>query len=660
MRVVVTAEARLLATPDGAVWTNGGSPYGYWTRYLSAFDEIRLVARVCEVDRPPPAAERVDGAGVQVWRLPYYVGPVQYLVRRAAVRQAARAAVGDTDAVILRVPSPIGGLLAGMLARERRPYALEVVGDPYDVFAPGAVSHPLRPVLRRWFPALLQDQCRRAAAVAYVTAGHLQARYPAAPDAVTAHFAGVHLPPAAFVAEPPPLPGRGGPFHLISVGSLEQPYKGVDTSIRALAALVAEGLDVRLVHVGDGRLRSRLAQLADRLAVADRVTFTGALPAGAPVRRRLDEAHLFLMPSRTEGLPRALVEAMARGLPAVGSTAGGIPELLPPEHLVPPDDPVALATAVRALLTDPHRMAAAADRNLRRARTYASSALMPRRAAYYRAVRATAEAPATAVRDTDRPPLARRLADRVLPGPPQVPAHRPRVVRVLGSLDVGGCELRTLELMPQLLSAGVELHIVALSGRVGTLAPRARLLGAHVHPMPLGFDFPVRFVRLLRRLRATVVHSDVATFSGAIVALAALAGVPARIAHFRSDGDGRPDSPRRRLQRWLMRGLIVCFATDVLAVSPGALRHGYARDSVPGPRCRVVPNGLDLERLRAPAATDLRARVGAGPDEVLLLHVGRPAREKRRALLPAVVAALGAAGVPAHAVLVGPHGADDD
>jgi glycosyltransferase involved in cell wall biosynthesis len=122
--------------------------------------------------------------------------------------------------------------------------------------------------------------------------------------------------------------------------------------------------------------------------VADRVTLTGTLPAGDAVWRQLDAADLFVMPSRTEGLPKALIEAMARGLPAVGSAVGGIPELLAPEDLVPPDDVTALADAIRRLVTDPARMTAASARNLARAADFAETALAPRRDAFYRAVRA--------------------------------------------------------------------------------------------------------------------------------------------------------------------------------------------------------------------------------------------------------------------------------
>ncbi|MEU7932772.1 glycosyltransferase [Micromonospora echinofusca] len=397
-RVVVTTESRFSRTPDGRVWVEAGPDHSVWRRYLVAFDRVRIAARTRDVPEAPAGAARVDGDGVEVWPLPYYVGLGQYVRRRRALARAAASAAGPGDAVILRVPSPVGSLLAMARERARLPYALEVIGDPYDVLAPGVVRHPLRPVLRATSTRRLRQQCRSAAAVAYETERHLQSRYPSLPTVPTAGISSVDLPPAAYVPRARPVRPRLRAATLVSIGSLEQLYKGIDTLIEALALLTGDGPAVRLVHVGVGVYRPQLEQLAARLGVADRVTFTGLLPTVEMVRAQLDAADLFVLPSRTEGLPRALIEAMARALPAVGSTVGGIPELLARDDLVRPDDPAALADRIAAFLADPDRLAAASARNLARARRYAAGELDARRAAYYRAVaEATRRRPARGV-----------------------------------------------------------------------------------------------------------------------------------------------------------------------------------------------------------------------------------------------------------------------
>ncbi|PGH45677.1 glycosyl transferase family 1 [Micromonospora sp. WMMA1996] len=386
MRVTVTAESRFLRTPDGRVWIEIGPDHAIWTRYLAAFDKVRVVARVLDVPEAPAGANRVDGPGVHVWALPHYVGPAGYVRNLPGIRRAVIGATDGADAVILRVPSPMATMLSNWLDRRGRPYALEVIGDPYDVFAPGVVDHPLRPVLRRWCTGAMRRQCRSAVAVSYETTRTLQARYPARPDVPAMGISSVDLPDDAYVASPRvagPAPQRPT---LVSVGSLEQLYKGIDTLIEAIARLDATVPPVHLVHVGVGRSRPALEDLAARSGLADRVRFVGWLPGVDALRDQLDSADLFVMPSRTEGLPRALIEAMARALPAIGSTAGGIPELLAPDAMFQPGDAAGLAALIGRTVTDPDRLAEHSRRNLTRAREFSADRLGARRTEFYRSV----------------------------------------------------------------------------------------------------------------------------------------------------------------------------------------------------------------------------------------------------------------------------------
>jgi glycosyltransferase involved in cell wall biosynthesis len=156
----------------------------------------------------------------------------------------------------------------------------------------------------------------------------------------------------------------------------------------AVAICVGKGLDLRLTIIGDGKYRSELKTRTETLGLAERVYFLGQLTAGDPVREQLDNADLFVLPSLTEGLPRAMIEAMARALPCIGSTVGGIPELLMPEDMVPAGDAAALACKIYEVVTAPERMARMSERNLARARDYSNEALHPRRISFYQYLRA--------------------------------------------------------------------------------------------------------------------------------------------------------------------------------------------------------------------------------------------------------------------------------
>jgi glycosyltransferase involved in cell wall biosynthesis len=146
-----------------------------------------------------------------------------------------------------------------------------------------------------------------------------------------------------------------------------------------------------LILVGDGQHRQALSERAAQLGIAAHVHFRGQLASGEPIRDELDRADLFLLPSRQEGLPRAMVEAMARALPCIGSTVGGIPELLPPDEMVPPGDADALARKISEIVTDPERMHRMSSRNLARAGAFQEDVLRERRLEFYRYVRERTE-----------------------------------------------------------------------------------------------------------------------------------------------------------------------------------------------------------------------------------------------------------------------------
>lgn len=388
MELVVSLEQRFLRTPDGAIWTPAAFAYRFWTRYLEVFDRVRVLARVRDVAMTPPDYARVDGPALAVASLPYYVGPAEYLWHAGELRRVLTTALRPGNALILRIPSQIAACLLNVAGK--RPYGVEVVGDPWDVFAPGAVRHPLRPLFRRWFAYLLRRQCAGACAASYVTSTALQRRYPPRMDGFKTSYSSVELPLEAFTATPR-VRDIASPLRLIHVGTLDQLYKAPDVLLDAVAMCVCRGLDLHLDMVGDGKYRAVLEQQAERLGIARRVTWHGMLPAGGAIRSRLDAADLFVLPSRTEGLPRAMIEAMARGLPCIGSTAGGIPELLPPDDLVPPGDAAALTAAILAVAADPERMMTMSARNLATAREYADDLLRERRLAFYRNLREQTE-----------------------------------------------------------------------------------------------------------------------------------------------------------------------------------------------------------------------------------------------------------------------------
>jgi len=209
-------------------------------------------------------------------------------------------------------------------------------------------SDVLRP--KPWNRALLPPLLRHADAVTTVSA--LTAERV---SAVASRTRAVHPIPngidLAFWSARDSAARGSRPFEVFTVGRLH-PVKGHDVLLRAFALVLQRVPYTRLVIGGEGDQLPVLIQLAEQLGVAEAVAFRGRLDPSA-VRAAMARASVFALPSRSEGLPLALLEAMAAGVPVIAASVGGVPEVLTPGTgmMVPPEDPVTLGNALTDVLS---------------------------------------------------------------------------------------------------------------------------------------------------------------------------------------------------------------------------------------------------------------------------------------------------------------------
>jgi glycosyltransferase involved in cell wall biosynthesis len=389
MHILVTDSARFTITPDGNLWTSNSSKgYQVWSRYLNCFDQVRLLVRAKPCHSPPEDCILASGVGVTAVPLPTFVGPVEFALIYPKLQRSIRQALTGTEAIHLRVPCPIAGEVSRNLPPDR-PFGVEVINDPYENFAPGAINYPFRAFFRWWLPRQLRHQCQEACAALYVTKETLQQRYPCPNYSIG--VSDVELPEEAFVRVPRQFKSVNLAFTLVVVGSLQTPNKGVDTLIQAIASCVRKGHRIKLTVIGDGLYRSSLEKQAEDLGVSSCVHFCGQLANRNTIFQLLDQADLFVLPSRSEGLPRAMIEAMARSLPCIGSEVGGIPELLAKEDMVPPGNSEALALKICEVTGSLERLTKMSVRNLEKAKKYQENVLHLQRMEYYRHLREKTE-----------------------------------------------------------------------------------------------------------------------------------------------------------------------------------------------------------------------------------------------------------------------------
>ncbi len=381
----LVVDQRFLQSPDGSVWSHTPPTYDFLQLALQVFDKVRVIGRTALVSSPPSNVRLVNGPGVELIPVPSYVGPFQYLRRHSSISNVLSRITHLDGAFLLRIPSQTGFLLASRLERVHRSYAVEILTDPHDFFAPGVSPQGLAYLFRPYFCLRSRELCARATVANYVTGSSTRKANPSSSALWSGSISDVDLPPEAFFH--PRVRPVGAPIEIISVGFLDLLYKGQDLLIRSLAKCSQQGLDFKLTFAGDGESRTRLLDLAASTGIGERVQITGALGGAEQVRSWLARSDLFVLPSRAEGIPRALLEAMASGLPAICSNVGAMPDLLPARWIVPSNSADLLSRKLMEFAASPHLWPEMSARNQATARGFERSVLQPQRKQFYEAVR---------------------------------------------------------------------------------------------------------------------------------------------------------------------------------------------------------------------------------------------------------------------------------
>lgn len=356
------------------------APYGMslWNRYLDKFEHIIVIARVENTENP--SNFEIDSEKVTFITLPRYKGLIKTIESLPILKRVLTPQAISGRAYILRVPGMIGSVFASILNKKHIPYAVEVVGDPYDVMS--SIGGRLASVLKWIGLLLLRDSVSKASSALYVTKQKLQTRYPTNNKAKSFAASDVKIDKMYFANSAKKYPKAKACFDLLAVGSLEQLYKAPDIVIKAIAQLKNEGIKVVMHWLGGGRFQDQMEELARDLDVSDRICFYGNVSREV-VEAMLESADLFIHVSRTEGMPRAIIEAMAKGLPIIGSNVGGIPELLTEDAIVEPNDVDGLVAKIKDFVNIPNFYNAQSSRNLEESFQFEDSILSNIRTEFY-------------------------------------------------------------------------------------------------------------------------------------------------------------------------------------------------------------------------------------------------------------------------------------
>lgn len=309
-------------------YSSGSLSYRVWERYLKVFREVVVISRFKKIDDTINIKKLSLSSGKNVKFAPVInINNLKGILKRQKVKEAIADTLRDCDALIARLPSEIGLLAINVAKQLNIPYAIELAGEPFSAlwYHGSFVGKVYAPILSYRVKRTIKD-CNF---VLYVTKEYLQRKYPT--NGYTESCSNVEINAQLVDILHNRIKkieqNESGKVVLGLIGSLQAAYKGIDTAFQALKYIEEELPNIQLRILGPGN-PNKWKTLAKEIGVESKVIFDGVLPAGEAVYQWLDQIDLYIQPSLTEGLPRALIEAMSRGCPAIGSRVGGIPELL--------------------------------------------------------------------------------------------------------------------------------------------------------------------------------------------------------------------------------------------------------------------------------------------------------------------------------------------
>ena len=350
-----------------------------WERYLKVFDNITVCTRCREVDSEKiKGIDKVTGKNVYFEnRIGMFKGPDAFFSKK--IRNILRENVKRHDAIIIRLDSFLGLMAVRECKKQKKPYLIECVGCAWDSFWNHGIAGK---ILAPFIFIQMKSAIKNAPFVIYVTKDFLQHRYPT--KGQNTNISNVVLPSINDSL----LQTRfehiehsdESTINLMTIANVGVRYKGFQYVIRALGIIKKEKgyCNYKYHIVGEGD-QSFLKDEAIRANVLENIIFHGAVSHDNVFELLKNEVDIYIQPSLQEGLPRAMIEAMSRAVPCIGTDVAGIPELIQKEFIYKRSGnmPKQIASLLAKFTKD--RQKDAAQFNFENSKNYDSDVLTHRR-----------------------------------------------------------------------------------------------------------------------------------------------------------------------------------------------------------------------------------------------------------------------------------------
>lgn len=326
-----------------------------------------------------------DSAALKMSPMPSNICVVSvpdFLKIRSMIRDYTKAIkiiekqIKNTDCVIVRMPGIISRIAIKYAKKYNKPYIVEVVGCVKDSLKNHSIKGKILAPLEFY---IMKKIIYQSPYVMYVTNEFLQKRYPC--NGKTIGVSDVQLERIQNKDINRRIDSVNMKEYVIgTAGAVNVRYKGQEYVIRAISKAKDNSDRCFVYRIVGGGDNSRLVSISQKYGVENNVIFDGSLPYDS-MKEWYDLLDIYIQPSTVEGMPRALIEAMSRGLVCFGANVGGIPELLPKECLFSAGDDAEIFKKINEISVND--MIRFSEMNLIKSQEFESSVLKEKREQFY-------------------------------------------------------------------------------------------------------------------------------------------------------------------------------------------------------------------------------------------------------------------------------------
>lgn len=383
MKILLVDSIHLYKNENGQYFTPSIYNSVFLNRYYNVFGKFSIIAKTKKSDLNSLNINDlilIDSNLVNVIELPFYKGIFGLFSNWISISTLLLKYMNQFDGFIFRIAQIESYMVYLILSNLRIPHLAEVVNDPKTIIK--------MPILKQINLFLFKTIIKSALAVSYVTHTYLQNIY--SPNnsrdvnsrIYETNYSSVELNPddIKFPRNYSKVLTHISIIHISN--TMHKDLKGHITLIKTLKLLIKNSYSVQCTIIGDGDYKRYYEKLVKKLKIFNSVVFVGNIKDRKIINEYIDKADFFIYPTKMEGLPRVLIEAMARGIPILSSPIAGIPELINENYLFK-NDPKLYFNKIKYLVENYHILNEMSKENITKSQSFLSSLLNEKRSYFY-------------------------------------------------------------------------------------------------------------------------------------------------------------------------------------------------------------------------------------------------------------------------------------